>query len=117
MRNNYFWIYSWLLIFLLFGKLSAQGPSDTNPSGLIIHGFSLTEKTVDLQIEIPYGGVVEIFLFNDAEQNVWRNRYVFERGINTISLRRSAFRAEQNYSYQLAYKLSVLSGSIPSFAV
>ena len=102
----------WGLILLM--ALPQMASAGGNEAALSFAGYTGSEELLGLNYEIPFDGVVELFIYNDQGERVWHNNYSSMEGKNTIYLRRSAFRPGMNYRYVLKYKLSehrgILSG-------
>ena len=75
-------------------------------------GLSQTEQFVRLDYTIPLGGVVELHLFDQSGTRVWYNTYASKEGQHAIRMKRSGFRPNQTYRFQLKYKMSEYAGEI-----
>ena len=100
-----------LFIMSLLLCLSASAYAQAPSRGSHIVDARLDLKATEFQgafiiinYEIPYSGVVEIRLFNEAGQKVWQNQYPDTFGPNKIVMKASKFNPGETYSYQLNYK-------------
>ena len=111
MRKNYS-----LSIPLLISAILILTPNQAtaqNSPEIEFQGFSSDSKILRLEYSIPYGGVVEIQLFDSSGKLVYLNRFVREEGNHHIPIRRSGFRSEESYSFIVKYKFSEISGEVP----
>lgn len=111
MRNNYS-----LSIPLLISAVFLLGSFNANSQNGIeieFQGFSSEAGILKLDFTIPFGGVVEIQLFESDGKMVYHNRYVREEGGGSISIRRDGFKSGESYSFLLKYKFSEISGEVP----
>lgn len=111
MRKNYS-----LSIPLLISAILILTPNQAaaqNSPEIEFQGFSSDSRILRLEYSIPYGGVVEIQLFDSSGKMVYLNRFVREEGNHHIPIRRTGFRSEESYSFLVKYKFSEISGEVP----
>lgn len=92
---------------------ASNGPGN-DLAQIDFQGYVLDGDKVRFNYELPFGGMVEIYLYNANGEKVWYHHYVNEEGKNSIALRAAAFRPGQSYRYVLKYKLSEVSGELPA---
>lgn len=89
-----------LLLFAVTVTASSPGPEKwLNVDEPVIEG-----NFVVLNFNVPYGGVAEFRLFDDAENMVWRGQNIVNPGPNSLKLKTSAFEAGKSYIIQINYK-------------
>lgn len=110
MRNTFVvLLFSLLLAGSAFGQIFGGMETENRLSFL---GQSVDEQLVNLNYEIPYGGVVELHLYDETGNRIWYNTYDNDRGTHTISMKRAAFRSGLVYTFHLKYKISEYTGEI-----
>jgi len=68
-------------------------------------GYDIAGERVAIRYEVDYGGVVELQVFQGAEnERIYRNQYINRRGENVIYLKARAFEPGLTYVIQLDYK-------------
>lgn len=120
MRNNFITTFLCLLI-----TSSALAQNSTRLKGeenaqygrncacdLSFLGLSTTNQRIQIDFSIPFGGVVELQLFDANGKRIWHNTYAREEGAHSIPLNRSAFRPGEPYSFRLKYKTSEYRGEV-----
>lgn len=96
-----------LLLGLLAGSsIHAQAPNQSSGgtgSLLQIKEHNISPERLKILYKIPYGGMVEIRLFNQKDKMVWRDQYINKEGEHRIQLQSGRLPAGQ-YQYTLTYK-------------
>ncbi len=111
MRKNY--SFSIPLFISLFILMASPPAVSQNNIAVEFQGFSSGPKIMKLGYSIPFGGVVEIQLYDSSGKLVYENRFVRDEGTHHIPMRRSGFKPGESYSYTIKYKFSAVSGDVP----
>ena len=106
MRHNY------ILLFVCLLLAAPVYGQEIGGESISYMGTSSTDRLVQIDYSIPFGGVVEIHLFDAQGERVWYNTYAREAGTYSILMKRTAFRSGEVYSFQLKYKLSEYMGEV-----
>ena len=110
MRHNYILLF--IICLLIAAPVSSQGGGETRSESLSFMGISTNDQMVQIDYSIPFGGVVEIHLFDGQGERVWYNTYARDAGAYSIWMKRTAFRTGEAYSFQLKYKQSEYFGEV-----
>lgn len=106
-----------LLVLLWFSPGSAQAQSLNEGARLVdakldFKGHEVKGHYVVINYEIPYSGMVEIHLYNEAGEKIWQNQYPHPFGENRIILKADKFNPGEKYAYILNYKKDQVRESI-----
>ena len=112
MRKHYSLFIPLLISSVLLGS-PVKAETSSADIKIEFQGFSTEGKLMKLNYSIPFGGVVEISLFDASGKMVYFNRYVREEGNHFIAIKRSGFKPGVSYSFHLKYKFSEISGEVP----
>lgn len=81
---------------------------------IVFSGFDQSGPVLHLNYEIPFPGVVTLVLLDGEGNQVWHKQAPLEPGPNRFSMKQAAFQPDETYSYRLQYKLSEVTGPVPT---
>ena len=103
-RTKQTWTAFILIFFLALATRSQANPPTDNSFSFL--GYDVSEELVSFRYEIRFGGMVELRLYTEEEELVYRNQYINRRGENQIRLKTRAFEPGKTYIVELNYKKS-----------
>lgn len=94
-----------VFLVLLFSSvpLCAQERNEELDTRLTLKEHVMDGEFMRIKYEIPFDGMVEIRLYNEQDELVWRSQYIQTIGENEIRLRANRLPAG-TYTYELSYK-------------
>ena len=105
-----------VLIGILFGwngwgMMVASPPGE--PARISFQRYETEGPALGLVYSIPYGGMVEVRIFDAEGSMIWRNQYVREKGEHRLNLKKTVFEPGQSYSIQMNYKQDEILRELP----